>query len=150
MDRADRIPREEVNMRGISLLLISVGLVACTTTAAQQQPLRSAAKQQEFDRLLAGKVAGRPQSCLPHYSSNDMVVIDERTIAFRDGNRRVYINHMMGGCSNLGGSYALVTRQFGSADLCRGDIGQVVDLTNHFTVGSCVFGDFIPYARPGT
>jgi hypothetical protein len=149
MDRADRIPREEVNMRGISLLVIGVGLVACTTTAAQQQPLRSAAKQQEFDRLLAGKVAGRPQSCLPHYSSNDMVVIDERTIAFRDGNRRVYINHMMGGCSNLGGPYALVTRQFGSADLCRGDIGQVVDLTNHFTVGSCVFGDFIPYTRPG-
>ena len=137
-------------MRGISLLVIGVGLVACTTTAAQQQqPLRSAAKQQEYDRLLAGKVAGPPQSCLPHYSSNDMVVIDESTIAFRDGSRRVYVNHMMGGCSNLGGAYALVTKQFGSANLCRGDIGQVVDLTNHFTVGSCVFGDFIPFTKPG-
>jgi hypothetical protein len=101
MDRADRIPREEVNMRGISLLLIGVGLVACTTTAAQQRPLRSAAKQLEFDRMLAGKAAGPPQSCLPHYRSNDMVVIDESTIAFRDGSRRVYVNHMMGGCSNL-------------------------------------------------
>ncbi len=135
-------------MRGISLLLISVGLVACTTTAAQQQPFRSAGKQLQFDRMLAGKVAGPPQSCLPHYSSNDMVVIDDSTIAFRDGSRRVYVNHMMGGCSNLGGAYALVTKQFGSANLCRGDIGQVVDLTNHMTVGSCVFGDFIPYIRP--
>jgi hypothetical protein len=135
-------------MRGISLLLIGVGLVACTTTAAQQRPFRSAAKQQEFDRMLAGKAAGPPLSCLPHYRSNDMVVIDENTIAFRDGSRRVYVNHMMGGCSNLGGAYALVTRQFGSADLCRGDIGQVVDLTTHSTVGSCVFGDFIPYTRP--
>ena len=135
-------------MRGISLLLIGVGLVACTTTAAQQRPLRSAAKQQEFDRMLAGKVAGPPLSCLPHYRSNDMVVIDESTIAFRDGSRRVFVNHMMGGCSNLGGAYALVTRQFGSPDLCRGDIGQVVDLTTHSTVGSCVFGDFIPYTRP--
>jgi hypothetical protein len=24
-----------------------------------------------------------------------------------------------------------------------------VDLQNHFTVGSCVFGDFVPYAKPG-
>jgi hypothetical protein len=135
-------------MRGISLLLIGVGLVACTTTAAQRQPFRSAAKQQQFDRMLAGKVAGPPQSCLPHHSSNDMVVIDESTIAFRDGSRRVFVNHMMGGCSNLGGAYALVTRQYGSPDLCRGDIGQVVDLTTHSTVGSCVFGDFIPYTRP--
>ena len=135
-------------MRGISLLLIGVGLVACTTTAAQQQPLRSAAKQQEYDRLLAGKAAGPPQSCLPHYRSNDMVVIDESTVAFRQGSSRVYVNHMQGGCTNLGGPYALVTKTLGSAQLCRGDIGQVVDLHNHFTVGSCVFGDFVPYSKP--
>jgi hypothetical protein len=99
--------------------------------------------------LLAGKVAGPPQNCLSSYHQDDMVVIDENTIAFRQGSRRVYINHMQGGCSNLGGSYALVTKQFGSSELCRGDIGQVVDLTNHLTVGSCVFGDFIPYTRTG-
>jgi hypothetical protein len=134
-------------MRGISLLLISAFIVGCTTTSAQ--PLRSAAKQQEYEKLLAGKVAGPPQNCLPTYHQDDMVVIDESTIAFRQGSSRVYINHMQGGCSNLGGSYALVTKQFGSSQLCRGDIAQVEDLTNHLTVGSCVFGDFIPYTRTG-
>jgi len=133
-------------MRGISLLLIGAFVVGCTTTSAQ--PMRSAAKQQEYEKLLTGKVAGPPQSCLSSYHNNDMVVIDESTIAFRQGSSLVYINHMQGGCSNLGGNYALVTKQFGSAQLCRGDIAQVVDLTNHFTVGSCVFGDFIPYTRP--
>jgi len=135
-------------MRSISLLVISGALVACTTTAAQQQPMRSAQSQQQYDQLLAGKVAGAPLSCLPGFRSQDMVVIDERTVAFRDGSSRVYVNHMQGGCSNLGGPYALVTRTFGGGQLCRGDIGQVVDLTNHFTVGSCVFGDFVPYVRP--
>ena len=77
-----------------------------------------------------------------------MVVVDENTIAFRNGSSRVYVNHMQGGCNNLGGPYALVTHTFGGAQLCRGDIGQVVDVTNRFTVGSCVFGDFIPYTRP--
>ena len=134
-------------MRRISLLVIGGALVACTTTAAEQ-PIRSVKAQKEYDQLLAGKVAGAPVSCLPSYNQNDMVVIDERTVAFRQGSSRVYVNHMQGGCTNLGGPYALVTRTFGSAQLCRGDIGQVVDLTNHFTVGSCVFGDFVPYAKP--
>jgi hypothetical protein len=136
-------------MRRISLLLIGGALVACTTTAAE--PLaRSVKAQKEYDQLVAGKVAGAPVSCLASYNQNDMVVIDERTIAFRQGRSRVYVNHMQGGCTNLGGPYALVTKTFGTAQLCRGDIGQVVDLTNHFTVGSCVFGDFVPYSKPRT
>ena len=133
-------------MRRIALLLIGAALGSCATTPPA--PTRSAAKQVEYERLLAGKVAGAPQSCLATYHQNDMVVIDESTVAFRQGSNRVYVNHMQGGCSNLGDNYALVTKQFGSAQLCRGDIAQVVDLTNKFTVGSCVFGDFIPYARP--
>lgn len=138
-------------MRRISLLLLGVAAASCTMASSQPQPLRSAQKQAEYDRLLAGKVAGPPRSCLPHYNTNDMYVIDESTVAFRAGSSRVYVNHMQGGCSNLGvgGGYALVTKQYGSAELCRGDIGQVVDLHNNFTVGSCVFGDFIPYVKPG-
>ena len=134
-------------MRNISLLLIGSGLVACATTAAQE-PARSVKSQKEYELLVAGKVPGAPVSCLPSYRQNDMVVIDERTVAFREGRSRVYVNHMQGSCTNLGGTYALVTKTFGSAQLCRGDIGQVVDLQNHFTVGSCVFGDFVPYTKP--
>jgi hypothetical protein len=136
-------------MHRISLLVIGAALVGCSTIAAQQQQsMRSAQSQRQFDQLLAGKVAGAPVSCLPGFRSSDMSVIDEHTVVFRDGSSRAYVNNMQGGCSNLGGPYALVTRGFGGGQLCRGDIGQVVDLTNRMTVGSCVFGDFIPYSRP--
>lgn len=135
-------------MRVISVLMAGAVLASCTT--AQPGPTRAAQKQLEFQQLLTGKVAQAPISCLPHYKSGDMRVIDDDTIAFRDGNRRVYVAHMNGGCSNLGsGSYALVTKQFGNADLCRGDIARVVDTLNGFTVGSCSFGDFVPYVRAG-
>ncbi len=134
-------------MRGILLLVAGSLLASCANVPPQ--PERSASKQREFDQLLAGKVPGPPLSCLPTYRSNDMVVIDEHTIAFKDGSRRIYVNQMQGSCSGLGGTNTLVTKSYGSAELCRGDIGQVVDLQNHFTVGSCVFGDFIPYAKPG-
>ena len=133
-------------MRVISVLMAGAVLASCTTAAPV--PNRTAQKQQEFQQLLVGKVAQAPISCLPHYKSGDMRVIDDDTIAFRDGNRRVYVAHMQGGCSNLGsGSYALVTKQFGTADLCRGDIGRVVHTLNGFTVGSCAFAAFVPYVR---
>jgi hypothetical protein len=140
---------KEVEMRVISLLLAG-GLLASCTTAPPQAPIRTANKQLELQQLLNGKVAQAPISCLPHFRSGDMRVIDEQTIAFRDGSHRVYVAHMPGGgCNDLdAGHTALVTKQFGSADLCRGDIARVVDTLNGFTVGSCVFGDFTPYVSP--
>jgi len=135
-------------MRVMSLLLAGGLLASCTT--APQPTARAADKQAEFAQLLAGKVAQRPIACLPHYQSNDMRVIDEDTIAFRDGARRTFVTHMNGGCSNLGNtSYALVTKLYGTASLCSGDIARVVDTLNGMTVGSCSFGEFTPYVRPG-
>ena len=132
-------------MRGIALLLAGAALTAC---AAAPQPGRSARAESHFQQLIAGKVAGRAVSCLPNYRASDMVVIDDDTLAFRDGNRRVWVTNLQQGCSSLGsGNYALVTRNFGGTGLCRGDIAEVADLVTGMTVGSCSFGDFVPYAN---
>ena len=131
-------------MRGIALLLAGAALASC---AFAPQPGRSAEAESHFQKLIAGKVAGQPVSCLPSYRANDMVVIDDQTIAFRDG-RRTWVTDLGQGCSNLGsGFYALVTRRHGGSGLCRGDIAQVADLTSGFTVGACAMGDFTPYMR---
>ena len=135
-------------MRVISVLMAGAVLASCTT-GPPQPPMRTAEKQQEYDRLLLGKVPMHPTSCLPHYRSTDMRTIDDETILFRDGASRTYVAHMQGGCGGLAtGQYSLVTRQFGSPDLCRGDIARVVDQQSGFQVGSCVWGDFVPYVRP--
>ena len=133
-------------MRSLSLLVIASALAACSTT--MEPTTRSAEAQAQLDKLLAGKVAGTPVACLPQARpSANMVSIDDNTIAFRQGSR-VYINHPSGGCSNLGGSFALVTRT-PSTRLCRGDIAEVTDLRSGFTVGSCTLGDFVPFNKPG-
>ena len=41
-------------MRSISILVTSIALVACTTTAAEQ-PIRSPKKEAEFAKLIEGK-----------------------------------------------------------------------------------------------
>ena len=133
-------------MRSMSLLLMAAALGGCATAP---EPVRTAEAEAHLDRLIAGKVASKPISCLPHYRSNDMVVIDDGTVVFKNG-RTVYRNDFMGGsCSNLGrGHYALVTRTSGGSGLCRGDIAEVRDVTAGITVGSCVLGDFVPYSPP--
>ena len=133
-------------MRLISVLLAGVVLASCTT--APPQVTRSADKQRDYEMALAGKVPQRPISCLPHYRAGDMRPIDENTILFRNGST-TYVANMRGGCAGVaGGHYALVTRQFGTADLCSGDIAEVLDTTSGMMVSSCVWGEFTPYVRP--
>lgn len=134
-------------MRHIALILAGASLFACST--APQPVVRTAEKQAEYVKLLEGKVAGQTTSCLPSYNADDMRVIDDNTVVFRQGAKRVYVAHLEGGCPNLGrGGYAMVTKQFGSGALCNGQIATVVDTGSGTTVGSCVFGDFTPYTTP--
>jgi hypothetical protein len=129
-------------MRIFMLATAVVGLCACATASEPAQ--RSVKDQATYDRMLAGKIAGKAEKCLPTRRSNDMTVIDDNTILFRDG-RTVYVNQPLGGCMNLNRSgSALVTKNFGP-QLCRGDLATVVDNSSGMTLGACSLGDFVPY-----
>ena len=133
-------------MRRMPLFILAAALAGCTT--APPPASRTAEGQEKLTKLLAGKVAGQPTECLPSFRQNDMVVIDESTIAFREGAGRVYVNRVIGACNGVGHSgYALVTNSFGGGRLCRGDIARVMDVQNGTTIGSCALGDFVPYTR---
>ncbi|HEX7929915.1 MAG TPA: hypothetical protein VF470_03285 [Sphingomicrobium sp.] len=131
-------------MRAIPLLLAAAALTGCVT---QPPPAtRSAEAEAEFQKLVAGKVAGNAISCLPSYRSGEMVPIDNSTVAFKNGST-VYVNHLIGECSGLkSGWYTLVTRSSGPG-MCRGDIADVADVRTGMVVGSCAIGDFTPYTR---
>lgn len=130
-------------MRGLSLALVAATLASCSTAPPPPNPRAEVRLRQQ----LAGRVAGKSVSCLPSRRADNMVIIDDNRILFRDGST-VYLSRLQGGCSHLGwGSYALVTRT-PTTSLCRGDIAHVADLSTGHTVGSCVIGDFVPYTRP--
>ncbi len=138
--------RKEVKMRSTSLLLFGIVIASCAVAATAP----NLDNERQFQRLVAGKVAQPPTSCMPYQRSRDMIVLDPKTVVFKNGTERVYVAHMTGGCNNLGGPgpYALVTRQTTGA-LCHGDIAEVVDTMAHITVGSCTFDNFVPYVRAG-
>jgi hypothetical protein len=137
-------------MRLPAILAATAALAGCTAAPAQNQ-VRSPEAQRTLDRYLTGKTAGAARDCLPRYSADDMVTVDDNTLLFRDGSRRVWLTTMAGGCYGLGrGTTALITRQFGTDQLCRGEIAQVIDTSTRNIVGSCSFGDFVPYAGAPT
>jgi hypothetical protein len=133
-------------MRNIALILATAAIAGCTTGPAQ--PTRTAQNQAKYESILAGKVEGKPLSCLPTMAGNNMQVIDESTLLFRQTPNKVYVSHMNGPCANVDvPGYALVSKQYGAQGLCSGDIATVVDTSNGMTTGSCVFGDFVPYEK---
>jgi len=133
-----------MNFRAVALIALGgiSALAACSASSVQDTP--SPRAQRELADALQGRTPGPAVRCLPNYRADNMQVIDDSTILFRDG-RTVYVNTTLGACNNLANpSYALVTRNFGS-QLCRGDIATVADMTSGMTVGSCALGDFVPY-----
>lgn len=137
-------------MRTISLFLLGATLASCAT-GPEPPPTRNPMAEQQLQQLLAGKVARPEVSCLQSYNTNDMTVIDGRTLAFRRGTGTVYLAHLTPGCELLSpqSTYALLSRQFGTTGMCRGDIQQVIDTTNRITVGSCTIASIVPYVRAG-
>ena len=137
-------------MKKFGILIVAAAAGSCTMAPPAPSPAQYAEAQAKFTQLTAGKVAGAPQNCLTPLEANDMVIIDDGTVAFKYGNGRVYINHMEGGgCPGIDGGYNTLVTKSPAGQLCRGDIASVVDLRSRMPAGSCVFGDFVPYTRVG-
>jgi hypothetical protein len=137
-------------MRIRAFALLGLGgltlLASCSASSVQTTPGPRA--QRDLAEALAGRTPGPATRCIPNYRSNNMQVIDDNTILFRDG-RTVYLQRPRGGCPGIGnGGRTLVTRQFGTNELCDGDINQLVDLSAGIQGGACVFGPFVPYTKP--
>jgi hypothetical protein len=129
---------------GLSAAII---LAACSTT--DSQPARSPQAEAELAKALAGRVAGTPIRCIPTYRADDMQIIDDWTILFKDGST-IYLQNPRGGCPGIGSHRnILISRPMPSNQLCSGDIQQLFDPVSNIGGGACVFSDFVPYTKTG-
>lgn len=103
--------------------------------------------QAKFDKLVDGRTAGEPVSCISRADQSRMTVIGDKYLVYRRSSnpKTIYVNEPYGGCRNAE-HYTLVTRR-SSSQLCRGEIAQIKDLTSGMFINSCSFGDFVPYTK---
>ena len=137
-----------MNARLKLILGLSAAVMVAACSTAPVQETRSPRAQRELAEALAGRVPGKPVTCLPSYRSDPMQIIDDWTILFRDG-RTIYVQNPRGGCPGIGSRRnVLVTRLFGTNQLCSGDISHLVDPVSGIGGGACVFSEFVPYTKP--
>jgi hypothetical protein len=132
-------------MRKIVIMSASVLLAGCAGGAYASSEREAASEAVKLERALAGKVAGKPQSCISLRDINGPESIGENTLLFRVNRKLTYRTETRGSCRRVGNDRALITQIYGSSQLCRGDIAQSADLTVGATFGSCAMGDFVPY-----
>lgn len=132
------------------LRILLPGLLLLTASCAQspqdiaRADAATAKDEARLAKALVGRSAGKPIHCIEQRAT-DMTNYGG-ALLYRVGAGRLYLNRPTDGCFGLKNDDILVTRSY-SGQLCRGDILRTVDRTTGFPTGSCVFGDFTPYAK---
>ena len=128
-------------MRALAIALAATALVAGGAAVSAKPKLTP---EQRLDKLLEGRTAGKPVSCISQSDTRDLEVLDGVALVYRSGTT-LYINKPRNP-EDLDSDDILVIRPSGS-QLCRLDMVHTVDSTGHFTTGFINLGDFVPYRR---
>lgn len=99
--------------------------------------------EEELARELAGRLAGRPQSCIPAMADRGLVPVDRQTLVSRQGGR-VWVNRLRSECPGISPHGTLVVETF-SGQYCRGDRVRGLEPGGSIPGPSCVLGEFVPY-----
>lgn len=131
-------------MRKLPLLLLvaGVGLGAGGAALAKRDTPELA-----YRKLIAGKVAGKPQSCIDTRFRQPQLSAYGNKLIYRVSDRLVYVNETSGGCEGVARGDALISRQY-QTRACSGDIARTVQLPPNVPTGSCALGMFTPYTKP--
>ncbi len=100
--------------------------------------------QKDLAKLLEGREAGEPVSCIRHRLNDRVRIIDDTAIVYGRGNT-IYVNYTRDP-SDIDDWDTLVTRRFGS-QFCKTDIVTKIDRTTGIFAGSIFLDKFIPYKR---
>ena len=132
-------------MKNLALIVAGAGLALAATAATAS----SASDQGEarLARMLEGRTAGQPVSCIDTMNSNKMQVIDEVALVY-DAGKTIYVArptdpHM------LKRNDALVMDRFSPSRLCVQEPMRTVDRTGDFPTGVVFLKDFVPYTKNG-
>lgn len=100
----------------------------------------------ELARLIEGRTAGEPVSCISTFGNDRLRVIEHVGIVYEAG-RTIYVARA-NNAKTLGPWDVPVIHRFGS-QLCKTDIIRTIDRSSGFITGMVSLNDFVPYTRAG-
>lgn len=129
-------------MRKIAFALAAVAAVLSGPALQAKAPKLTG--EEKLAKLLEGRVAGQPVSCISLYNTRDTRIIDKTAIVY-DAGRTIYVNRPRYPAA-LDSDDIMVTRPTGS-QLCRLDVVQMRDRSSFFYSGFVGLEDFVPYRK---
>ena len=131
-------------MRQTPLLIAAIALAITGTAIAKEAP-PDPAGEAKLAKLLDGRTAGKPVSCINLRDISSSEVIDRTAIVYHVGST-LYVNRPEIAADALQGDDILVTRT-PSTQLCRIDTVRLVERTSMFERGFVGLGSFVPYTK---
>lgn len=128
-------------MRKIALLIAAAGALLAGPALQAKERLTG---EQELAKLLEGREAGEPVSCIPLHRASDARIIDKTAIVY-DSGRTIYVNRPRH-ADSLDDDDIMVTTLH-TSQLCRLDTVRMHDRSGHFFTGFVGLEDFVPYRR---
>ena len=126
------------------LLIAGLGLAALAGCTHTDTP-RLEREQARLARMIEGRVAGEPRSCITVFDMGRLQIVDRTAVVYESGDT-VWVSRPTNPTS-LDTRDIVVIRRSGS-QLCKHDVIRMVDRTGHFTTGVVFLEDFVPYRRP--
>ena len=128
-------------MRKTALLLAAAGALLAGPALQAKQRLTG---EEQLAKLLEGREAGQPVSCIPLHRTNESRIIDKTAIVYDSGNT-IYVNRPRD-ASSLDDDDVMVTTLH-TGQLCRLDVVRMHDRSNFFYTGFVGLEDFVPYRK---
>lgn len=101
--------------------------------------------EEKLAKMLEGREAGKPVSCIPSYQATETRVIDKTAIVYRIGST-LYVNRPTN-ADRLDDDDILVTKLSGSSQLCSVDVVHLHDRPSFFWNGFVGLNEFVPYKK---
>ena len=111
-------------------------------TEASAKPTKGAA---QLAKLLEGRVAGEPRSCINGLPTQRSRTIDGTAYVYGSG-KTIWVQRTSAP-EQIDDSDTLVIVRFGGSQLCRNDQMTTVDRVTGIFSGVVFFEDFVPYTR---
>ena len=133
-------------MKTLALVLAGAALALAASAATASRT--SEAGEARLARMLEGRTAGKPVSCIDTLgSSTKMHVIDEVALVY-DAGKTIYVARPADP-QMLRRNDAVVMDRFSPSRLCVQDVMRTIDRYDGFTTGALFLQDFVPYTKNG-
>lgn len=134
-------------MKAIATILLGSVLALTAGAAAATGSGHNPAGEARLAKMLEGRTAGAPVSCIDTPRSNKMEVIDGVAVVY-DAGKTIYVARPTDP-RMLGRDDALVLDRFSGRRLCVQEAMKTIDRHDGFTTGVVFLKDFVPYTKAG-